>query len=56
MNKYTKRLIGLNRYQKEFKTQEELNQFIEKNKHKYSIQEILINNSYGVEFKVLKQI
>jgi|TARA_Y100000310_G_scaffold155679_1_gene155147 hypothetical protein len=49
-------LIGLNRYLKEFKTNKEKENFILKNKHKYSFQEIFINNGICLELKLLKVI
>lgn len=38
---------------KEFKTQKQLDNFFNKNKHKYLMQEVFINNSFGVEYKPL---
>lgn len=38
---------------KEFKTQEQLDNFFEKNKQRYQMQEVFINNTYGVEYKEL---
>lgn len=38
---------------KEFKTQKQLDDFFEKNKNRYQMQEVFINNSYGVEYKEL---
>jgi len=54
MNKYKKQLIGLDRYIKEFKTQQEQDLFIENNKHKYTITEVIINNGFCLEFKKLR--
>jgi hypothetical protein len=41
---------------REFKTYEEQQTFIKNNKDKYQIQEVLINNSYGLDIKPLKVI
>jgi hypothetical protein len=38
---------------KEFKTQEQLDNFFKKNKKRYQMQEVFINNAYGVEYKEL---
>jgi len=51
-----KKLMGLNTYIKEFKTNEEKEIFKEKNKYKYEIKEIFINNGYCLEFKKLKGV
>lgn len=41
---------------KEFKTREEMQKFIDKNKNKIQYQEIFINNSYAIEYKKLVKI
>jgi hypothetical protein len=41
---------------KEFKSYKQQMKWIDKNEHKYQIQIIYINNSYGVEYKKLKVI
>jgi len=41
---------------KVFKTKALMNRWIEVNSHKYQIQEIFLNNAYGLEVKKLKQI
>jgi hypothetical protein len=41
---------------KVFKTRELMNKWIESNSHKYQIQEIYLNNAYGLEIKKLRQI
>ena len=38
---------------KEFKTQKDLDNFFEKNKNRYLMKEVFINNSFGVEYKQL---
>jgi hypothetical protein len=38
---------------KEFKTQKDLDNFFEKNKNRYQMKEVFINNSFGVEYKQL---
>ena len=35
---------------KEFKTSKEKNDFMEKNKDRYVMEEVFINNSYGVDY------
>ena len=41
---------------KEFKTREEMLNFIDKNKHKMQWHEIFINNKYAIEYKRLIKI
>ena len=41
---------------KEFKTQTELDNFRIKNKNRYLMQEVFINNSYGIEYKPLVKL
>ena len=41
---------------KEFKTQEALDNFRKKNKNRFLMQEVFINNSYGIEYKPLMKI
>jgi hypothetical protein len=41
---------------KQFKTQEAMDKFIDKNRHKIQWQEIFINNAYGIEYRKLKRI
>lgn len=41
---------------KTFKTQKSLNDFVDKNKHKYQIVPIFINNGFGLEIKKNKVI
>lgn len=38
---------------KEFKTKEQFLKFWERNKNKYQMQEVFINNAYGIEYKPL---
>jgi len=38
---------------KYFKTQKQMEKWFEKNKHKYQINEIIVNNGYGLEYKPL---
>lgn len=38
---------------KRFKTHEAMTKWIEKNKHRYRIDECFVNNGYGVEYKPL---
>lgn len=38
---------------KEFKTKEAFKSFLERNKNKYQMQEVFINNAYGIEYKPL---
>ena len=38
---------------KEFKTMEEMENFIKRNKNKIQYREIFINNAYGIEYKRL---
>ena len=39
-----------------FKTEELKNKWIEKNKNKYRIDLIFVNNGYGIEYKKLMKI
>lgn len=41
---------------KTFKTQESMNKWIAKNKHKYQIDIIYVNNAYAVEYRPLKRM
>ena len=41
---------------KEFKTREQLESFIDKNKDKIQYEEIFVNNAYAVEYRLLKKI
>lgn len=41
---------------KEFKTREEMEKFIDKNKNKIQYEEVFINNSYGITYKPLIKI
>lgn len=41
---------------KEFKTREEFNKFWTKNKNKYQMVEVFINNGYAIEYKPLMKI
>lgn len=41
---------------KTFKTEKEMFNFIEKNKHKYRIDTIYVDNLYAVEYKKLRVI
>lgn len=41
---------------KTFKTEKSMLKFIEKNKHKYQIDIIYIENLYGIEYKKLRVI
>jgi len=41
---------------KEFKTKEQFKKFLEKNKNKYQMQEVFINNAYGIEYKPLLKL
>lgn len=41
---------------KTFKTEEKMINFIEKNKNKYQIDIIFINNGYGIEYRKKKII
>lgn len=38
---------------KEFKTREEMENFIKRNENKMQYREIFINNAYGIEYKRL---
>ena len=39
-----------------FKTKEQMNNFINKNKNKMQYNEIFINNAYGIEYRKLLKI
>ena len=41
---------------KVFKTLQQQNEWIEKNKHKYQIDILFVNNEYVIEYKKLKRI
>jgi hypothetical protein len=41
---------------KEFKTREAFNTFLERNKHRYHMTEVFINNSFGIEYKLLLKL
>ena len=41
---------------KTFKTKESFDKFWQKNKNKYQMQEVFINNAYGIDYKPLKKI
>lgn len=38
---------------KEFKTLEQMNKWVNKNKHKYVIEQVFVDNGYCVEYKSL---
>ena len=41
---------------KTFKTKEQMDDFINKNKNKMQYNEVFINNAYGIEYRRLKKI
>ncbi len=41
---------------KKFKTRQELDSWIVKNKHKIQFVEVFIHNAYGVEYRPLRRI
>ncbi len=41
---------------KKFKTRQELNAWLDKNKHKVQFVEVFMNNAYGVEYRPLRRI
>jgi len=49
-------LIGLDRYTIEFFSLEDQDLFIKLNKEDWIINEIFINNSYGLEIKKIKKV
>lgn len=38
---------------KEFKTRQQFENFWERNKNRYQMEEVFINNAYGIEYKPL---
>lgn len=41
---------------KTFKTREEFNKFVTKNKNKYQMEEVFINNGFAVDYRPLLKI
>jgi len=51
-----KRHIGLDTYIVEFDSQEEMVTWADKNEHKWAIEQLFIENSYGLMIKKLRVI